>query len=116
EELGDRLYARLVIERHEEAGKLNQNPGVQLPVRHRHARGRALPGEPDDVLRADIGREDGSADCHEASIAAGKEVIDGVLLLATVPPGEEADEHEVAKNNGPVESGHRWALHMLAPI
>ena len=81
QKLGDRLNAGLVIERHEQARQHDQTPGVQFPVGHRHAGRRALPGQTDDVLGADVRGEDGGADHDPAGVATGEEVIHAVLLV-----------------------------------
>ena len=39
----------------------------------------------------------------QPGIAAGEEVIHGVLLIASVPPGHPADEDEVEGDDDPVE-------------
>src|SRR5690606_7037488 len=46
-------------------------------------------------------------------ITAGEEVVDAVFLFSAVPPGEHADQHEVQKDNGPIETGHGRVLHVV---
>ena len=53
---------RAHVEGNEDPGENEQAPGVQFVVRQRDAAGRARSGEADDVLRADVRREDRCAD------------------------------------------------------
>ena len=63
QKLRHRVHQRARIERDEDPSQHEQAPGMQLVVGQRHAAGGARAREPHDVLRPDIGREDGRA--HE---------------------------------------------------
>src|ERR1035441_182758 len=71
---------------------------------------RARPGQPDNVLRANVRGEDGCADYPPAEVAAGQEVVgSSVLGPAHDPPGHAQQYPEVEGNRQPVEAGQRWA-------
>src|ERR1041384_4545361 len=78
---------------------------MQLPVRERHAVFRALPGETDQMLRADVGREDGRTDQEPASAAAREEVVLGVLALGHDGPDADGGVcNEIERDYAPVKS------------
>src|SRR5207237_2408663 len=107
QELGHRIHQGWRKERDDPPPGHEQAPGVQLVMRERHAARRTRPGEPHDVLRADVGREDGRADEEPAQVSARKEiVVGGVLVAPREPPGEAQEEGEVQQNDQPVPAGH----------
>ena len=79
---------------------------MQFVMRHGHAVLGARAGQADDVLRADVGGEDGRADDPPAQVAAGEEVIGGgVFGPADDPPGDAQQDAEVEGDRQPVEAG-----------
>ena len=106
QELRHREDLRAHVERHEHPRQHQQAPGVQLVVRERDTVGRAGSGEADDVLGADVRREDRGADHPPAEVAAGEEVVVGRLLLVVDhPPGDAAEDAEVDGDHRPVDAG-----------
>src|ERR1022692_1451054 len=94
------------VERHEDPAQHQQGPGVQLVVRHGDAAGGAGAGQPHDVLRADVGGEDGGADDPPAQVAAGEEVIGGgVLGAADHPRGHAQQNAEVDRDCEALQRG-----------
>ena len=75
EELRHREDLHAVIERHEDPAQDQDDPALHLPMRHGHAGGEARAGQPDEMLRADVGGEDRGADLQPAAVPAGQEVI-----------------------------------------
>ena len=65
---------------------------MQLVVRERHAAGGAGAGEPDQMFRADVRREDGRADDDPAKVAAGEEVVVGRVAGPENRPPREAEQ------------------------
>ena len=104
EELGRREDARAQVEGREHPAQHDAEVRVQLPVRERHARAGAGAGQADQVLGADVGREDRGADEEPAGVPAGQEVVLGVLLLLQRhPDGDAGDHREIDRDDGPVE-------------
>ena len=107
EELRHRVDARPDVERHQHPAEHQQAPGVQLVVRERDAAGGAGAGQADEVLRADVGREDRRADHEPAEVAAGQEVVvGGVPSAPDDPPRHCEQQGEVGQHDEPVEEGH----------
>src|SRR5438093_8332527 len=76
-------------------------------MREGDAARRARPREPDDVLRADVGRKDGRADEKPAEVSAREEiVVGGVLVAPGHPPGEAQEETKVQQNDQPIPAAH----------
>src|SRR3989440_2641357 len=83
-------------------------------MRERHAARRARSGEPHDVLRADVGREDRRADEEPAEVSTREEiVVGGVLVAPRDPPGEDEEKTEVQQNDQPVPAGHEGSLEQV---
>ena len=107
EELRHRVDARPDVERHQHPAEHQQAPGVQLVVCERDTAGGAGTGEADEVLRADVGREDRRADDEPAEVAAGQEVVVGGIPSAPDdPPGHCEQQGKVGQHDEPVEEGH----------
>ena len=107
EELRHREDLRPDVERHEHPAQHQQAPGVQLVVGHGHAARCARAGQADQVLRADVRREDRRADDEPAEVAAGQEVVvGGVLVPPDEPEHHAGEEREVREDDQPVECGH----------
>src|SRR5438270_87914 len=81
-------------------------------MRHRDAARRARTSQPDDMLGADVGSENGRSDNPPSEIAPGKEVIGGGLLaLADDPPCHAEQDAEVQRDHQPVERGNTRFSH-----
>ena len=107
EELRHREDARPHVERHQHPAEHEQAPGVQLVVRQRHAARRPGAGQADEVLRADVRREDRGADDDPSEVAAGQEVVVGRIPAPQHrPPGQAQEQPEIQRNHQPVETGH----------
>src|SRR3954463_9148570 len=92
---------------------------MQLPVRERHAGAGARSRKTDQMLRADVRRENGGADQEPAGIAAREEVVGGVLLLLQrAPDADGGVRDEVQGDDRPVESrkGNGGAGHESTPL
>ncbi len=108
EEFGHRVDAGAQIERRHHPAEHQQAPRVQLVVREGDAAGRAGASQPDQVLRADVRREDGGANDHPAEVAAGEEVVvRRVAIPENRPPRQAEQQDEVGRDDEPVEPGHR---------
>ena len=98
---------RAHVERHQHPAEHQQAPGVQLVVGQRDAAGRARAGQADEVLGADVRREDRRADDEPAQAATGEEVVlRGVLVVVEHPPRQPGERREVGKDDQPVEGRH----------
>ena len=107
EELGHRVDARAHVEGHHHPAEHQQAPRVQLEVRQRHAARGARAGEADEVLGADVRREDRGADHHPAQMTAGEEVVvHGGAIAQNRPPREAEQQGEVGPHGDPVERRH----------
>ena len=116
EELGRREYFGAQIERREDPAEHQHEVRVQLPVREGHAGVGARTREADQVLRADVRREDRRADQEPAGAAAGEEVVRGVLFfLQRAPDADGGVGDEVQGNDRPVEraESNRGTRHVL---
>ena len=68
---------------------------------------RAGPGQADQVLGADVGREDRRAHDQPAEVAAGQEVVVGRVLASPDDPGRDAQQQaEVRQDDQPVDGRH----------
>src|SRR3989475_2315846 len=87
---------------------------MQLVMRERDAARRAGARQTDDVLRTDVGREDGGPDQDPAEIAAGQEVVIRRVSVALCnPPGDAEEQGEIQSDDDPIEAGHCGArLHV----
>ncbi len=98
------------VERHHHPPQHQEAPGVQLVVGHGHAVRRPRPGQPHEVLGADVRGEDRCADDEPPEVPPGQKVIGrGILPLPDHPPGKAEDDAEVGGDHQPVdatENGH----------
>src|SRR3989475_4887331 len=87
---------------------------MQLVMRERDAARRAGARQTDDVLRTDVGREDGGPDQDPAEIAAGQEVVIRRVSVALCnPPGDAEQQGEIQSDDDPIEPAHCGArLHV----
>src|SRR3989449_4336400 len=87
---------------------------MRLLVRERDAPRGAGARQTDNVLRTDVGREDGGPDQEPAEIAAGqKVVIRRVSVALCNPPGDAEQQGEIQSDDDPIEAGHCGArLHV----
>src|SRR5688572_6622140 len=80
---------------------------MQLVMSQRNAARRTGPGQTDEVLRSDVGREDRRTDDDPPEVAAGeKVVVSGISAPRDGPPREASEESEVERDGDPVESRH----------
>ena len=80
---------------------------MQLEVRQRHAARGARAGEADEVLGADVRREDRGADHDPAQVTSRQEVVvHGRAIPQNRPPREAEQQGEVGPYCGPVERRH----------
>ena len=97
---------RAQIERREDPAEHQHQVRVQLPMREGHAGFGAGAGEADQVLRADVRREDGGTDQEPAGVAAREEVVGRVLFfLHRAPDADRGVGDEVERDDRPVERG-----------
>ena len=80
EELGDGVYPGAVVEGDEYPSQHDQDPGVQLPVRHGHAVPGTVARQPNHVLGADVRGEQRCADDEPPDVPPGEEVVGRRLL------------------------------------
>ncbi len=107
QELGHGVDARPHEERDEHPGEHEQAPRVQLVVRQGDPVGGARPREADQVLGADVRREDRGPDDEPPEVAVGQEVVVRRVLAPREDPGGESPHHpEVGGDDQPVEGRH----------
>ena len=119
EELRRREYIGAQVERREHPAEHEDQVGVQLPMRKCHAGIRAGPGEPDEVLGADVRSEDRRADQKPAGAAAREEVVGRVpLLQERAPDADRGVGDEVQGDDGPVDrrKGNGCSGHAVRPV
>ncbi len=108
QELGHREDAAPQVEGDEEPSQEQQDQGGEhLELTDRDAAAVAGAGEPHEVLRSDVRREESGADDEPADVPAGQEVALGRLVgrgtAAARPPGHPEDDSKIEPDQDPVE-------------
>ena len=100
---------RAQVERHEEPAEQQQGEnGDELELRGRERARSAAAGEPDEVLGADVRREDRGADDEPTGVAAGEEELGRIRAVRGAVAEDDGVQHdEVRRDDEPVGGGEQ---------